>query len=220
LLQRWKAEEAMSGLEGQAGLVGAVGLLRAIPSLRRLSDHDLGRVAALLAERSVAAGEIVVEEGTTGHQSFLIVDGEAGVLTGGVLIARVGPGEFIGELALLTDEPRCATVRAETPMRLLVLDKTALASLIDPITEALLGTMARRLRREADGTSTASGGTVGRPTIGATVAVRSRFDGTWVEGFEIADVDLADASPRIQVRRHSDGAVLPVFFDIGDIRLP
>jgi cAMP-dependent protein kinase regulator len=138
----------MSSIEGEAGLVGSVNLLRAVPSLRQLSDDDLGRIASLLGERSVAAGEIVVEEGTNGRQSFLIVDGDACVLTGGVLIARVGAGEFIGELALLTDAPRCATVRAETPMRLLVLDKAALASLIDPITEALLGTMARRLRRE------------------------------------------------------------------------
>jgi CRP-like cAMP-binding protein len=168
----------------------------------------------------VAAGEIVVEEGTAGQQSFLIVEGDACVLTGGVLIARVGAGEFIGELALLTDEPRCATVRAETSMRLLVLDKNALTSLIDPITEALLGTLARRLRRETDRAATPStGSVVGRPTIGAHVAVRSRFAGEWVEGFEIADIDLASESPQIQVRRHSDGAVLPVFFEADDIRL-
>jgi CRP-like cAMP-binding protein len=206
----------MSALEGETG---SVGLLRAIPSLRQLSDHDLGRVAALLGERAAVVGEIVVEEGTTGEQSFLIVDGHASVLTGGVLIARVGPGEFIGELALLTDEPRCATVRAETPMQLLVLDKASLASLIDPITEALLGTLARRLRRETGGPTASTDKVVGRPTIGAVVAVRSRFAGDWVQGFEIADIDLTGASPQIQVRRHSDGAVLPVFFTADDIRL-
>src|SRR5688572_23926189 len=116
-----------------------IDLVRGIPSLRGLSDHDLGRIAALLRERAVAAGEVVVEEGTVGDQSFLVVEGDASVSASGVPIARIGSGEFIGELGLLTDEPRCATVRAETPMRLLVLDKATLTSLIDPITEALLG---------------------------------------------------------------------------------
>jgi CRP-like cAMP-binding protein len=131
----------------------------------------------------------------------------------------VGPGDFVGELALLTDEPRCATVRAETSMRLLVLDKQALAALIDPITEALLGTLVRRLR-QADLATTVPGDHVaGSWRIGAAVSVRSRFADTWVEGFVIADVDLAGASPRIQVRRDSDGAVLPLSFNADDIRL-
>ena len=116
----------MTATEGRAN---SKDLLRAVPSLERLSERDLERIAAVLAERTVAAGSIFVEEGATGQHSFLIVEGDACVITGGVTVARVGPGEFVGELALLTDRPRCATVRAETVMRLLVLDRAALAIL-------------------------------------------------------------------------------------------
>jgi CRP-like cAMP-binding protein len=190
-------------------------LLRAVPNLRGLSDHDLGRIAALLGERTVAPGETLIEEGTEGSQSFLVAEGEASVLIGGVLIARVGPGEFVGELALLTDEPRGATVRAETSMKVLVLDKATLIALLDPITEALLGTLVRRLRREP----ARAGGSTDPWTVGTAVAVRSRYASTWVEGFEIAEVDLAGDAPQIQLRRRSDGAVLPVFFGVEELRL-
>ena len=190
-------------------------LLRAVPNLRGLSDHDLGRIAALLGERTVEPGETLIEEGTEGSQSFLVAEGEASVLIGGVLIARVGPGEFVGELALLTDEPRGATVRAETSMKVLVLDKATLVALLDPITEALLGTLVRRLRREP----ARAGGSADPWTVGTAVAVRSRYASTWVEGFEIAEVDLAGDAPQIQLRRRSDGAVLPVFFGVEELRL-
>ena len=203
----------MTATEGRAN---SKDLLRAVPSLERLSERDLERIAAVLAERTVAAGSILVEEGATGQHSFLIVEGDACVITSGVTVARVGPGEFVGELALLTDRPRCATVRAETAMRFLVLDRATLASLIDPVTEALLGTLARRLRRDADlNDSDARGQWV----IGAPVAVRSRYDDTWVEGFEIAEVDLTGDVPRLQLRRRSDEAVLPLFFTADQVRL-
>ena len=203
----------MTAVDGRAN---SRDLLRAVPSLERLSERDLERIAAVLAERTVAAGSILVEEGAAGQDSFLIVEGDACVTTGGVTVARVGPGEFVGELALLTDRPRCATVRAETPMRLLVLDRATLASLIDPVTEALLGTLARRLRRDADRNDSDA---PGRWVIGAAVAVRSRYDHTWVEGFEIAEVDITGDVPRLQLRRRSDEAVLPLFFTADQVRL-
>ena len=203
-------------------------LLKAVPSFRQLSDDELQRIGSILGERAVEPGELLVEEGETGRESFLVAEGEATVSSGGVVIARVGPGEFVGELALLTESPRCATVRAESSMRLLVLDGDALASLLDPITEALLGTLARRARAD-NGTASATPATSAAPatsesrtdawTVGATVAVRSHYEGTWVDGFEVADVDLSGPAPRVQVRRRSDGAVLPVLFDPVEIRL-
>jgi CRP/FNR family cyclic AMP-dependent transcriptional regulator len=203
------------------GQTGSLDLLRAVPSFRGLSDGDLGRIDALLGERSVATGEVVIEEGASGQQSFLVLEGVASVITGGVTVAKVGPGEFVGELALLNDAPRCATVRADTGMRLLVLDKATLTSLLDPITEALLGTLARRLFRDTDAAKRASANDAGPSpwTVGAAVAVRSRYAGSWVEGFEIAEVDLTTTPPRFQLRRRFDGAVLPVFFDTGELRL-
>jgi hypothetical protein len=213
-----RLEEPMTALEANTR---SVEMLRNVPSLRSLADTDLARIAAVLGERLVAAGQVLVAEGTTGDQSYLIVDGMATVEAGGVPIASIGPGDFVGELALLTDEPRCATVRSQTPMHVLVLDKSTLRTLIDPVAEALLGTLARRLRRQSGsdarrGDNTGEAGAVS--PIGTAVAVRSRYDGRWVDGFEIADVDLSGEIARVQVRRRSDGAVLPMAFGAEDVR--
>lgn len=191
---------------------GTTELLRGIPGLASLDEASLRRIAELVGERTVVAGDALIEEGTTGDESFLIVEGEAAITTNGELLARVGPGEFVGELALLTDARRCASVHAASPMRVLVLNKAALASLLDPITEALLGTLARRL--------TVRGKATTDPVrTGALVAIRSSYAGTWVEGFEVADVDLSGSSPRVQVRRQSDDAILPVSFGVDEIRI-
>jgi hypothetical protein len=106
-------------------------------------------------------------------------------------------------------------------MHVLVLDKRTLRTLIDPVAEALLGTLARRLRRHSGSDAITDGaGDAGQAIepIGTAVAVRSRYDGRWVDGFEIADVDLSADVPRVQVRRRSDGAVLPMSFAAEDVR--
>ena len=187
-------------------------LLRVIPNLAALDDSDLARVAELLTERSVESGELLTEEGTAGDCSFLVLEGEATVVSGGVPIARVGAGEFVGELALLTNAPRGATVQAVTPMRVLVLDRTVLMSLLDPITEALLGTLARRLQRTSEQRAS-------HYAPGASVALRSRYNGAWVDGFEITEIDLSGPDARLPVRRKLDGAILPVSFAADEIRL-
>ena len=187
-------------------------LLRVIPNLAALDDSDLRRIAELLAERAIERGELLTEEGATGDCSFLVLEGEATVVSNGVPIARVGPGEFVGELALLTNAPRGASVEAVTPMRVLVLDRTVLMSLLDPITEALLGTLARRLQRTSEQRA-------GHYVTGANIALRSRYNGAWVDGFEIAEIDLSGQDARLQVRRKLDGAILPVAFAADEIRL-
>jgi CRP/FNR family transcriptional regulator, cyclic AMP receptor protein len=116
------------------------------------SVRDLRKVRQSLDEISVEAGEVLVEEGSTGHEFFFIVNGTATVKRKGRKVTTLGPGQYFGELALLDRQPRSATVVAETDMELLVLEQRHFLGLIDTLPSLgrkLLGAMASRLR-EAD----------------------------------------------------------------------
>jgi len=97
--------------------------LAAIPLFATLSPADLERLAAVAGELEVAEGTPLTEEGDFGHALFAIESGTADVATDGTVIRSVGPGEVVGEVAVLASGRRTATVVATTPMRLIVLFK-------------------------------------------------------------------------------------------------
>ena len=102
-----------------------VEVLRRVGIFQLLSPLVINEVAKLLQPRDVPAATVVVREGDTGDALYLIESGTLVVETdaggGARPVARLGPGEFFGETALLTGEPRSATVRAESASRLWVL---------------------------------------------------------------------------------------------------
>lgn len=100
----------------------------------------------------VKAGSDIVTEGTTGHEFFLILAGQAAVRRGGRKVATLGPGDYFGELALLDRGPRSATIVAETEIELAVIGQREFMAVLDrvpAVSHKLLVTMAHRLR-EAD----------------------------------------------------------------------
>jgi CRP/FNR family transcriptional regulator, cyclic AMP receptor protein len=116
------------------------------------SMRDLRKVRQSLDEISADAGEVLCEEGSVGHEFFVIVSGTAVVKRNGRKVATLGPGQYFGELALLDRQPRSATIVAETDMDLLVLEQRHFLGLLDTMpgmARKLLGAMATRLR-EAD----------------------------------------------------------------------
>ncbi|MGH8995282.1 MAG: cyclic nucleotide-binding domain-containing protein [Acidimicrobiales bacterium] len=113
------------------------------------SARDLRKVRQSLDEISAEAGEVLVEEGSTGHEFFLIVKGTAAVKRKGRKVTTIGPGKHFGELALLDRQPRSASIVAETDMELLVLEQRHFLGLLDTmpsLARKLLGAMASRLR--------------------------------------------------------------------------
>jgi voltage-gated potassium channel len=92
--------------------------LRRIKLFSGLSDGDLDCVVALTRPLEVAAGTVLFWQGEPAKQFMIIEQGEARVAIDGVEVARLAPGEFFGEIALLDGEPRVATVTAATAMRL------------------------------------------------------------------------------------------------------
>ena len=97
--------------------------LKAVPLFAAMSDEDVQAMTALAGETSVAEGQELVREGDFSYQFFAIEEGKAEVTRGGEKLAELGPGDFFGEIGLLEKELRNATVKAITPMRLIILSR-------------------------------------------------------------------------------------------------
>ena len=95
----------------------AVDLLARVPIFEGLDKRDLERIAGSMKQRTFRAGDKVTTEGQGGVGFFVIEDGEAKVTIHGDERRRLGPGDYFGEVALLTDSPRTATITAETDLR-------------------------------------------------------------------------------------------------------
>jgi len=95
--------------------------LRDVPMFRHLSKSELERVAGWLQAYSVPAGDLLVREGASAQEFFLIEEGEAAVLQDGERIAVLGAGDFFGEIGLVETNRRTATIIAATPMDVIVM---------------------------------------------------------------------------------------------------
>ncbi len=97
--------------------------LGSVPLFHGLSQKDLEKILDRMKETFHVAGENVIDEGRAGIGFHLILEGEAHVIRHSRIAARLGPGEFFGEMALVDDGPRSATVLAATDLTTVVLSK-------------------------------------------------------------------------------------------------
>jgi cAMP-dependent protein kinase regulator len=95
--------------------------LKAIPLFADLEDNDLQKIATFANETSVPEGHTLVREGDFSYELMAIEEGTAEVQRGGQSVAELGPGDFFGEIGVMQNEMRAATVVAKTPMRLITL---------------------------------------------------------------------------------------------------
>jgi CRP-like cAMP-binding protein len=95
--------------------------LKAIPLFEGLEDADLQKIATFANETSVSEGDTLVREGDFSYELMAIEEGTASVKRGDQTIAELGPGDFFGEIGVMKNEMRAATVVAKTPMRLITL---------------------------------------------------------------------------------------------------
>lgn len=119
------------------------------------NKKELGLIGKASDEVSVPSGKVLCEQGKPGFEFYLILDGEATVKRNNKKIASLGPGQYFGELSLLTRYPRNATVEATSEMDLLVLGQREFSGLLDEVpgmAHKVLSAMAERLY-EADAKS-------------------------------------------------------------------
>lgn len=108
-----------------------VALLKAVPLFADLKDRELQQVSTLTDEVDMAAGRRLTREGDFGHEFFVIIDGRVSVERGGRHIADLGPGDFLGEIALVDGRPRTATVTAVGPVEALVIRRADFLEMIE-----------------------------------------------------------------------------------------
>ena len=92
-------------------------LLKSVPIFSDLGDSELERIARSFRDRTFAAGQEVVTEGRGGVGFFVIEDGEAAVTVHGDERRSMGPGDYFGEVALIDEGPRTATITAKTDLK-------------------------------------------------------------------------------------------------------
>jgi CRP-like cAMP-binding protein len=117
--------------------------LSKIAFFEEFTPSELSRVGTLVEEVSAEQGAILTEQGKPGQECYVIVEGEATVEVGGEQIAVVGPGTMIGEMALIDNRPRSATIRALKPMKLLALDTKHFKTMLEEMPSANKAVMAR-----------------------------------------------------------------------------
>ena len=123
--------------------------LSKVPLFSALSSRDLQKVARASDEVSIPAGKVLMEQGQTGREAFVILEGEAAVKRNNRKVATLGPGACFGELALLDRGPRTMTVEATSDMKVLVLGQREFSGVIDEvpgIAHKLLASLAGMVR--------------------------------------------------------------------------
>lgn len=108
-------------------------LIKRIPLFADCKSEEIAEVAAIADEIDLPAGKQVITEHADGREFVVVIEGEATVTTGGSVIATLGAGEWFGEVALITGQPRNASVTATTPLHALVIESHRFKQLLDHV---------------------------------------------------------------------------------------
>jgi CRP-like cAMP-binding protein len=108
-----------------------IDLIRKVPLFARCSRTELKEIAMLADEIDLKEGKEMTRQGTPGREFFVLLEGSADVKKNNRKVNTLGPGDFFGEIALVSREPRTATVTATSPVRALVITDRSFRRLLD-----------------------------------------------------------------------------------------
>jgi len=108
-------------------------LLKRVPLFERCSRRELGQIAMLADELDLPKARDLTREGASGFEFIILVEGEADVVRGVRVVNELGPGDFVGEIALVSGKPRTATVRTRGPARVLVITASGFRTLMHDV---------------------------------------------------------------------------------------
>ena len=127
-------------------------LLKNVPLFAGCSKAELQRIASLADELDLGEGATLIRAGERGREFIVVADGTVSVTRNGQKVRDLGAGDFIGEIALVADVPRTATVTATSPVRLLVVTDRAFRGLLEQmpsIAKKVLQSLGERLHADA-----------------------------------------------------------------------
>lgn len=127
--------------------------LEQVPLLSELTQRDRQRLAATMKERTFPAGREVVVEGKNGVGFFIITDGKAVVSVGDRVLQALGPGDYFGEMALLSGGQRSATVTADTELRCMTMTAWGFKSFVQDHPKVAWGLLQTLAQRVSEGTT-------------------------------------------------------------------
>ncbi len=122
-----------------------------VPFFDGWSKEELAHVDRVAEWVDYRPGETLIKQGTTGYEFIVILEGDVDVAVDGQTIAELGPGDHVGEMALLDGSPRNATVTAKTAVRALLVGSREFRGLVDQVPSLdrkLLVSLTRRLREK------------------------------------------------------------------------
>jgi CRP/FNR family cyclic AMP-dependent transcriptional regulator len=130
-----------------------IDLLKRVPLFSGCSKGELRELALVADELDLREGRTLVREGQPGREFFVLVDGGVRVSRKGRKLSDLGPGDWFGEIALLTNTPRTATVTATSPIRVLVITDRSFRRVVESmpaIAIKVLATLGQRLGKDAE----------------------------------------------------------------------
>lgn len=123
---------------------------RVLPVFSQCTDEELEHIDSMADEVHVPAGRALIRQGELGREFVVIEEGSATVERNGTQIAELGPGDYFGELALLDDHVRNATVTAVTDVVVQVVDRRAFQTLLEDTPGLVLNLLKGTARRLSD----------------------------------------------------------------------
>jgi CRP/FNR family cyclic AMP-dependent transcriptional regulator len=127
-----------------------IDLIKGVPLFSSASKQELAEIASLADEIDLPEGKMLIEEGDPRpREFFVLIDGTAEVERGGKKVASIGPGDFFGEMALISKVPRNATITTTSPVRALVITDRAFRQLLDHSPQIQIGVLSALAERIA-----------------------------------------------------------------------
>ena len=124
-------------------------LIKGVPLFSAASKQELAEIASLADEIDLPEGKVLIREGDSGREFFVLIEGTADVERAGKKVASIGAGDFFGEISLITKLPRTASVTTVSPLRALVITDRAFRQLLDHSPEIAVGVLTALAERVA-----------------------------------------------------------------------
>lgn len=124
--------------------------LASLPIFSELSAADLRKVERLMTPITIKAGREFIVEGKPGREAFVILEGRATVRKRSRVLASVGPGDVIGEMAVLANLPRTASITADTDLQVEVLNRRELTALLEEVPRLAMKIMVSAIKHVSE----------------------------------------------------------------------